>query len=293
MSANITFNPYVQSAGNSGLFNTQSTGFRQGTAYPDPSTRWRLRGGVLAASETIVMWGGVGVYADVPGGSGNPNYSLGPIVGRAVSLSDAAKPLAGFSVFDQAYGMVTSPQSPVPTIGTYGQVLWYPLGSLARIIVQADPVLADLRGGPIGAAVSWDFTNQLLVPEEGSLTITSGTFVSGTGVITLLMAAPITFDPGDSVTLASLTGSGAVASLDGTWTAIAPSTGTTLTLQGPVGVGAAAITGGTATVGGAASQLLPVKVLDFQTTNCEVVVHDPVTGFTTYNYNGAAAVIQL
>lgn len=294
MTTNISFNPYVQTAGNGGLFNVSADGLRQGTAYPDPATRYALRGGILASSETLPMWGGVGVYMDVPNGTvGDPNVSLGLTMGRAVSLTDTSKPLAGFSVFDQAYGMVTSPQSPVPLIGSYGQVMAYALGSRARIAVACDPTLVSLWGGPIGAQVSWDFTNQLLVPYIGTLTVSSGTYVSGTGVITLTMSAAITFGPGDSVTLSSLTGTGAYASLDGTWTALAGTTGTTVVLQGPVGAGAATITGGSATVGGAASQALPVKVLQVLSSNCETVSYSATTGFATWNYNGACAVIQI
>jgi hypothetical protein len=291
MVATVTFNPYKTSAGNAGLFNVSADGLRQGTAFPDPSTRFRLRGCTLASTETLPMWGGVGVFMNVPGGSGNPNYSLGPVCGRALALTGASA-LAGFSVFDQDYAMITSPQSPVPLIGSYGMVNVYPLGSLARIVVEADPSLVSLRQGPIGAQVSWDFTNQLLVPFLGTLTVSSGTYNNTTGVITLVMSAPVTFSPGDSVTLAALTGTGAFASLDGTWTALTAS-GTGVTLQGPVGVGASTITGGSATVGGAASQALPCKVLDVQSTNCETVVYDPVTGFATWAYNGAAAVLQI
>jgi hypothetical protein len=292
MPAQVTFNPFQTSVGNAGLFNISSDGLRQGTAYPDPSTRYRLRGCTLASTETLPMWGGVGVYLDVPGGAGNPNYTLGPPCGRAVSLTDTAKPLAGFSVFDQDYAMITSPQSPVPLIGSYGMVNVYPLGSLARIVVAADPTLIDLRQGPISADVSWDFTNQLLVPYLAAITITSGTYNNTTGVITLVL--PTTgFDPGDSVTLASLTGTGAYASLDGTWTVLTVTGTTGATLQGPIGVGASTITGGSMTIGGAADALLPVKVLDVQNTNCEVVSYSAATGFATWNYNGAAAVIQI
>lgn len=291
MTASVTFNPYQQSVGNAGLFNYKTDGLRQGTAFPDPATRFRLRGCLLAASETLPMWGGVGVSMNVPGGSGNPNYALGPLCGRATALTGSAA-LAGFSVFDQDYGMITSPQSPVPLIGSGGQVAVYPLGSLARIAVACDPVLIDLRGGAIGAQVSWDFTNQLLVPYLGTLTISSGTYNNTTGVITLVMSAGVTFDAGDSVTLASLTGTGAYADLDGTWTSLTAS-GTSVTLQGPVGVGASTITGGSATVGGSADAALPVKVLDVQSSNCETVEYTAATGFAIWNYNGACAVIQI
>lgn len=292
MTATVSFNPYVQTVGNAGLFNAQSKGLRQGTAYPDPATRFALRTGVLASAETLPMWGGVGIYENIPTyGNADPNVALGPVVGRATALTGTYA-LAGFSVFDQAYGMVTSPQSPVPLVGSYGQVASYALGSRARIAVQCDAALVDLWGTAIGSQVSWDFTNQRLVPYLGTLTISSGTYDNTTGVITLAMALSVTFGPGDSVTLASLTGTGAYASLDGTWTVLTAS-GTAVTLQGPVGVGASTITGGNLTVGGAASQALSVKVLDVQQTNCETVSYDSTTGFATWNYDACCAVIQI
>jgi hypothetical protein len=296
MVATVTFNPYQQSVGNTGLFNTISTGLRQGTAYPDPSTRFRLRAGLLATTETLPMWGGVGVYASIPGsasgGTTNPSYTLGTILGRAVSLNDASKPLAGFSVFDEAYAGITSPQSTVPLYGSGQQVNYYPLGSLARIALQCDPSLISLKGGPINQNVSWDFTNQLLVPYLGTLTISSGTYNNTTGVVALTMAVAPTFDAGDSITIAGLTGTGAFASLDGTYTVTSIS-GSVVSYQAATGLGATTITGGTLTVGGAASQALPVKILDIQATNCEVVSYVASTGFANWTFNGACAVVQI
>ena len=255
MPATITINPYLTTVGNAGLFNVQSTGFRQGTAYPDPSTIYRLRGCLLAQSETLPMWGGVGVYMDVPGGAGNPNYSLGPICGRAASLTDATKPLAGFSVFDQDYAMITSPQSPVPLIGSSGRVHVYPLGSLARIAVACDPDLVDLRGGAIGANVSWDFVNQQLIPYisgtvasgtyTSDATISSGTYNSTTGAVVLTIAGNHGLLPGDQFSISALTGTGAFASLDGSWTAAAGTASATLNFTAPTGLGTTTITGGT------------------------------------------------
>jgi hypothetical protein len=297
MVATVTFQPYVQSVGNAGLFNVTARGFRQGTAMADPATRFRLRAGILATSETLPMWGGVGIYANVPTDPGvgqqgqNPNIALGTIVGRAALLTGASA-LAGFSVFDEAYGMITSPQSTVPLIGSGGQVNYYPLGSLARIVVQADPSLISLAGGPIKPQVSWDFTNQLLVPFLGTLTISSGTYNNTTGIVTLTMSAPVTFSPGDSITTAALTGTGTLTTLQGTFTVLS-ATGSAVTYQGPIGNGATTITGGTLTVGGAASAALPVAVLDISATNNEVVSYAASTGFATWNYNGAAALIQI
>lgn len=287
MTASVTIQPYAQTVGNAGLFNATSTGLRQGTAYADPSTRFRLRAGLLATTETLPMWGGCGVYAFVPGGTGNPSYTLGPIVGRATALTGTYK-LAGFSVFDEAYGMITSPQSTVPLAGSGMQVNWYPLGSLARIAVACDPILADLRGANISAAVSWDFTNQLLVPELASQTISSYTYNSTTGLVTLTMSTSQSFDAGDSITVASLN----ITGLNGTFTSTLVS-GTTVEYEGPTGLSGSPSAGGTLTVGGSASQLLPVEVLDVQTTNCEVVTYNATTGFATWNYAGACAVIQI
>ena len=288
---NFTINPYVQTVGNAGLFASQSNGLRQGTAYPDPSTRFRLRTGVLDSTETLPMWGGVGIYENVPGVAGGPNANLGVTVGRATALT-GAKALAGFSVFDQAYGMVTSPQSPVPLIGSYGQVVNYPLGSLARLAVACDPALVDLIGAAIAPQVSWDFVNQLLVPYLGTLTISSGTYNNTTGLVTLTMSAPVTFSAGDAIVISALTGTGAYASLNGTFTALSAS-GTTVTYNAGAGLGASTITGGSLTLGSGASSALPVKVLEVQASNCETVSYDPTTGFATWNYNGACAVIQI
>lgn len=293
MSAQISFNPYIQTVGNNGLFGVKSDGVRQGTAYPDPATRNAQRTGILAESETLPMWGGIAIYENIPGVAGDPNSVLGPVVGRANALT-GSKAIAGFSVFDGAYGMVTSPQSPVPLIGSFGQVMTYALGSRARIAVQCDPVLVDLRGDPIGSQVSWDYVNQLLVPYEASaFTISSGTYNNTTGVVVLTTSGAIDFGPGDALIVSALTGTGAFAALDGTWTAIPTTSGTTVTYNAGAGHGAATITGGTLTLGSGTANALPVKVLEIMDSNCETVMYDPVTGFATWDYDGACAIIQI
>jgi hypothetical protein len=288
--AGFNVNPFVTTVAE-GMFNTTSVGLRQGTAFPDPATRNRSRTTVLAADETLPMWGGVGVYMNVPGVPGGPGVPLGPVSGRANSLT-GSKALAGFSVFDGAYAMVTTPQSRAPLAGPGNQVIVYPLGSLARIVVACDPVLVNLWGQPIRPQVSWDFVAQRLVPYLGTLTISSGTYVTGTGVITLIMSAPAGFGAGDEAVISSLTGTGAYADLEGSWE-VTNVAGSTVTLAGPPGAGAATITGGSLVLGSGASSALPVAVLDVQATNCIVVDYDEATGFANYNFDGAAAVIQI
>ena len=77
-----------------------------------------------------------------------------------------------------------------------------------------------------------------------NLTISSGTYNSGTGIITLTVSSNIIAGPGEPVSI-NPTGTGAnLATLLGTWIAQAGTTGTTVVLQGPIGEGAITITGG-------------------------------------------------
>jgi hypothetical protein len=287
--------PSATTVASASMFSDPSTyGLVQGTAFPDPSTRWRLRGAILNAAETTPMWGGCAVYANVPGGTGAPSLSLGPLVGKATTVSGGSKPIAGWSVFDQAYNMVNSPASTAPQAQPGQSVSYYPLGSLARIVLACDPTLLDLQGGEVFAAgaLAWDFNDQLLVPVVTD-TVVSGTYVSGTGVGTVTLSTAPGFDVGDSIILSSLTGTGAFASLNGTWevTGIA---GGVVTFQATAGLGAATITGGSLTLGGALSSLpTPLQVLSVQAANCVTVAYNAVTGATNYAYTGACAVVQL
>ena len=290
MTAQVTINP-VLTTNAAGSFNVSSVGTVQGTFYDDPAVRYALAGGVLASTETLPMWGGGGIYEDVPGAAGGPADELGGLVGRATSLA-STKALSGFSVFNQAHGMIQSPQSPVPLAGTYMQVNFFRLGSGARIAVACDPVLADLQGGLIGQQVSWDFVNQLLVPYVGTLTVSSGTYNNTTGVVTLTMSAPITFGPGDAIIVSGLTGT-AITGQNGTFTALAGTGGSTVVYNAGASLGATTITGGSLTLGSGASQALDVKVLDVQVGNSLTVSYDSTTGFATWNRTGSTAIILI
>lgn len=104
----------------------------------------------------------------------------------------------------------------------------------------------------VGTTKTWVGTTLTLTTVAASAspaaaTISSGTYVSGTGVITLTLSAPLNVQTAPfNFTLSSLTGTGAFASLDGTWTTLAGTNGSTVVLQGPVAAGAATITGGSA-----------------------------------------------
>lgn len=282
MVATISFNP-GQMTNAPGTFNVQSLGYVQGTAQNDPSSRMYLSGGVLSNSETIPMWGGVAIYEDIAGTSGGFDASLGSIVGRATSETQ----IAGWSVFDQAYAMVMSSQSPVPLAGSGMSVNFYRLGSQARIAVACDSNLVSLIGGATNASVAWDYVNQQLVPYV-STTISSGSYTTGTGAVTLTTAAAHGLLPGDTFVLSAMTGSGSYANLNGSWTATAGTTGTTLNFTAASGL-TLTISGGTVSNGTA----LPVKVLDVQPGNSMTVSYSSTTGFATWNYTGTTAIILI
>lgn len=291
MTAQIPFAPYASING-AGSFNVSSAGYIQGMAMPDPSARNWLSGGVLASTETLPMIGGVGISESIPGVAGQQSGTLGGTIKRATTIgTSSAGGLTGFSVFDQNHAAVNSPSSPVPQVASYGLVNFYRLGSKARIPLACDPALASLEGGIIGAQVSWDFVNQLLVPYTGTLTISSGLYNNTTGVVTLTMAVAPTFSAGDAVIVSSLTGTGAFASLNGTYTATSVF-GNAVTYQAAPALGASTITGGSLTLGSGASSALPVEVLDFNIGN-SMTVSQVAGGSATWNRNGSCALVYL
>lgn len=75
-------------------------------------------------------------------------------------------------------------------------------------------------------------------------TVSSGTYNNGTGDVVLTVSAPITYGVGGVITVAGLTGTGAFASLNGTFTTKATTSSTTVTYNAGAGLGASTITGG-------------------------------------------------
>lgn len=166
MSGQITFNPGVTTNAQD-TFATGWDGYIQGVAMPDPSIRNQLAGGVLASGQTLPMWGGVGISEMVPASPQSANGTLGGAIKRATALSGATG-LTGFSVFDQNHSAINTPQSEVPLVAIGMGLMFYRLGSGARISVKCDPALVSLLNGVINAQVSWDFTNQMLIPYDST-----------------------------------------------------------------------------------------------------------------------------
>lgn len=288
MVSTISINPVVTENA-LGSFNITTSGYIQGTALDQPAIRYSLAGGILATTESLPMWGGVGISELIPGGATYPVKALGPRVGRATTTTaNSAGVLTGISVFDQDHAMINTPESPVPLAASGMQVNYYRLGSGARIAVACSPNLVNLEGQITTTKVAWDFTNQQLEPYI-STTISSGTYTSGSGAVSLTTAAPHGLSPGDTFLLSGMTGTGSYANLNGQQVATAGTTGSTLNFTAATGL-TLTITGGN--VDGT-STLLNVAVLDVQIGNSMTVQYAAGTGFATWNRSGSCAVILI
>jgi hypothetical protein len=300
MSGSLSFNPTITTNAG-GTFNVSSLGLIQGTAYADPAARYALSGGVLASTETLPLWGGVGISAAIPTpitqtvltpATPGPSETLGEIISRATSVSTtgAAGSLTGFSTFDQAHNWINSPQSPVPLAGTGNYVSFYRLGSGIRLAVACDPALASLEGAIETSQVSWDFVGQKLVPYNAAWAanaITGATWTGGIATFTTTTSHGVAV--GETYTISGIVATGGTSSYNGTYIATTGTTGSTLK-------GALASTGGTYSSGGtlvAGGGILPVKVLDIAVGNCMTVSYNAATGFAAWNRSGSCAVILL
>ena len=300
MVANLPFN-FMPTTNAAGAFTTQTDGVVQGTMYDDPAARWALRGGVVDTGETLPMWGGVGVYENIPGGSADPNESLGLIVGRATTLTGtSAKGLSGFCLFNQAHNMALTPQSPVPMSGSGMTVNYIRLGSGARIAVACDPSLTSLRDGVTGQQVSWDFNAQQLQIYDAStatFSITSLTWASTAGGrITVVGAVPVTTvaGVGDAITFsgATNTGTGGAAAVNRTFYVDTFTDNQHFTVAAPAATGYYGTIAGTI-LANSGTGALAVRVDRILTGNSLTVLYNTITGLATWNYAGSCAIITI
>jgi hypothetical protein len=285
MSGNISFNPSITTVA-AGTFGVQWQGLIQGTAMPDPSARNALAGGVLAGTETLPLWGGVGLSEFLSTAPLLAAGALGGNLKRATSLTGTVAALTGFSVFDQNHSAINTPQSPVPLVAAGMTATFYRLGSGARIAVAMDPVLTSFEGDIITQPVSWDFSLQRLIPYVAAYNanLIASAAWSG-GVVTLTTFSAHGLSVGSVFTISGFTPDG----YNGTFTAIAGTTGSTLKYALAADPGVDLVAGRLDAGGGA----LNVRVLDVQVGNSMVVSYDPDTGFATWDRSGSAALILI
>jgi hypothetical protein len=289
----ISVNP-ILTTNAAGGFSTQSTGFIQGMAFDEPAVRFQLSGGVLASTETLPLWGGVavvesaqssGTYQSSVKAADNP---LGNLITRAVTTAA----ITGFSVTNQTSANIITPQSNVPTAQPGQTANYFRFGSLAKIAVACDPVLAAaLQGGSVSTQVSWDFGLQKLISYEATTAANVFTAMSWASTAGGTVTATTTSNHGLTVgqwfTVSGVTPS----AYNGTWQ-IATTNGTTgLTFLLP-----AASTPGAVTVQGQINALggaLPVKVININIGNSKIVVWDSVNQVANYANSGTTAIIQI
>ena len=156
----ITFNPQATSNA-AGLFNTNSNGFTQGDAQDDPAVKFALVGGILDAGASAPIWGGLPISESIPAAGK-------PVLGSTIDLATTHANITGWSVFNQAFQGITTPQSNAPTYQPGQSVNFYRVGSGARIPLPIDPALVSLDGGLITQQVSWDFTAQQIIAYDGT-----------------------------------------------------------------------------------------------------------------------------
>lgn len=291
----ITINPQL-TVNAAGTFGVQWDGLIQGTMMPDPGLRYQLAGGRLVSNAALPMWGGVGISEAVPTPQGSPpttpDVMLGGAIDRATNVTGGSTVLnlTGFSVFDQNYSMINSPQSPVQLGPQGGLVNFFRLGSGMRVAVACDPVLAaDLAGDVITTQVSWDFIDQMLIPFQAAYAanvITAASWAStGGGQITYTTTSPHGLGVGVVIQIAGFTPDG----YNGQFRTLAGTTGSTIVVSQPVDPGADTVQGSLLAGGGA----LNVRTLKVYDAGCMTVQYDPDTGFATWNRNGSAALILL
>jgi hypothetical protein len=225
--------------------------------------------------------------------AGTP-IALGGSVGRATSLSN----LTGFSVFDQAYGMINTPQSPVPTVGSYGQVMFFRLGSGARLAIAMAPSLVSLEGELITTQVSWDFSAQQLVPYApayASTTLTGASWASTSGgqITYTGLSNNLTSElsAGSVVDISGVVSTGGTGlGYNGTFVVVSVTSSTLVVTFLAASSPGTYSSGGTIAGGGGA---LACKIIRVKTTNCMTVNPPDVNGNVSWNRNGACAVIVI
>lgn len=303
MASVISLNP-IGTNNAAGTFGTSWTGGVAGTFLDDPAIRNELAGGFVASTETLPMWGGLGISEGIPGVSGTSDVTLGGPISRAVSVAtpsgsqQAVGPLTGFTVFNQAHNMVSTPQSPVPLAAALMGVNFFRLGSGARLWVPCSSGLVNSEGKLISSQFSWDFTAQELVPYNAAWnanTITGATYSSVANTVTFTTGSGHGIAVGSVFDINSVVSTGATGggTYNGTFTAITGTVSSTLvaTYNPPnAGNPGTYSSGGIVPAGGGA---LAAKVLSVEIGNSMVPVYNTTTGFATWNYSGNTAMILI
>lgn len=294
MAINVPFSPYVTTNA-AGSFSVQSAGYVQGVYQDDPALRYELQIGTLSSAVTTPIWGGMAISESLAPASGYDRTQ-----GGTVAPASAISNVTGFSVFNNAYSYLGSPQSPVPIAANTGAtVAFFRMGSGIRIPVAMDPSLTSLSGGLITQQVSWDFNNQILQPYDAStatysVTSLTASYASGVWTFAVVMAAASPVGAvGDSINVSGVTGTGA-ALINGNQviTSFTDNQHFSFQIAGASGAFSAGAQSGTIVLN-YGTGALPVKIIDINAGNSMTVAYNPTTGAATWNRSGYTALIQI
>jgi hypothetical protein len=165
--AGFTVNPVVVTNFQGSFFAT-STGYVSGTLLDDPVTRFKLNQGMWNVSGTAA-YGGMGVTINLPTVANEVSE-----YNSVLSLASAETNLNGWTVWNQATGMVQTPQGNVPLAAQYMSVDYVEVGSGARIVVAcSSSTAAALAAAAQNVALYWDYTNQVLLSSPGGTALTA------------------------------------------------------------------------------------------------------------------------
>lgn len=298
----ISFNPLLATNA-AGFFGVSSDGFVQGVADDDPAIRWQLANGFLASTETLPMWGGVAVVEYIPADPTTIPMST-PWSAYGAPLVRATSTISGFTVFNQAYAWITTPQGPVPVAANGMTVPYYRMGSGARIALACDPALASIAGttDTPSQAVTWDYTQMLIQPKVSSASTETISSISITGnVATVTMAGAIsgwTITVGDYVnisgaTLSANTGSTSAGYINETQKVASVTSSTIFTFNLPANLGTWGTVGGSPVVNYGGGTALAVQVLKVQVGGSKVVRWDAVNNLAYWDNTGSCALVQI
>lgn len=138
-------------------FLLDSDGFVAGTIVGKFPDRYSLEGGVVAATQTTPLYGGLPITLTVTAPSSSGGSSG---LGESAVIATAEANVDGWCVFDQASAGVISATSNVPLYYANGSLNFVRTGSGVWLALPVKPADVDtLAGGASNQAIYWDYTN--------------------------------------------------------------------------------------------------------------------------------------
>lgn len=315
MSGSIAFNPF-STTNAAGSFNTTSEGYVQGIFLDDPAIRFELASGTYigVSQPTLPMIGGAAITEGIRDGAGGTGTaasgasgSLGSLIDYASTVTNpssanaALGAITGFSVLNQMYSGVTTPDSPAPTFATNTSVGFMRKGCGIRLPVACDPSLVAATGSAINSYFSWDFNTQTLTAYDAAtatVTINSQVWAATNGgqFAIVTAAATLVKGVGDIINISGGTGSGTGGNgaVNGNFVVNTFTDNQHFTVAATNAGGSAyygAVTGSPVINQG--TGIFPFQVLEIAIGNSMTYQWDPVNLVAKWNRNGSTAVILL